>query len=408
MATIEKRVRQDGTTAYRLKWRYSGARNGTPQSVTYSDVNDARRMQGAIQALGHLVYASDPRVVTFELVTGQKPVSYTSPTFGEVAERYIASRTRASAKSRDQYRQTIKNRGTALLNRPIEAITDDEIRQVINGITDAGGSAADIHIMVSSVFKHAMGKGMLPNGNPCTHVQAPKKRGRTANFLSTPEAELLLTACRADRDHGQALADLVDVILGTGLRVSEACGLIVDDVHVSDVNNAWIDVTMQLSRGDTPRRVPVKSRAGQRRIVLDRHTARVLARLVKGKRADQAVFTDPSGSGSWLQRRVNHAWATARTLAKKNGLAKTPRLHDLRHTHAAWLLSDGVPLLAVSRRLGHESIKTTADVYGHLLPESDNVIRAAITNRRMAMTVVDGGKPVTRPARRRVAGARAA
>jgi integrase len=40
------------------------------------------------------------------------------------------------------------------------------------------------------------------------------------------------------------------------------------------------------------------------------------------------------------------------------------RIHDLRHTHAAWLLSDGVPVFVVQRRLGHSSSATTENVYG--------------------------------------------
>lgn len=187
---------------------------------------------------------------------------------------------------------------------------------------------------------------------------------------------------------GAALVDFVDVVLGTGLRMSEALGLVVDDVHVDDVDAAWLDVDMKLSRprpGETRTRVPVKTDAGQRRIVLDADTARVLARLVKGKRADSPVFPDPDDGGWWTQSRVNNAWARARQLAQADGMAKSPRVHDLRHTHAAWLITDNVPLLAVSRRMGHESITVTADVYGHLLPEADGAIRGAVSGRRAAM-----------------------
>jgi site-specific recombinase XerD len=392
MATVETRTRADESKSYRLKWRYGGKRDGAPQSVTYPDIDDAKRMKGAVEALGHLVYADDPKVVTFELVTGQKSVTYIAPTFGVVAERYIASRTSASARTRDEYRQTLA-RVPDLKNGAIEAITDDELRLALNGIVDAGGDATSIHKLISSVFKYAVNKAMLPNGNPCAGVQAPKKRVRTANFLASNEAASLLQACREVPVVGSHLADFVDVVLGTGLRISEACGLIVDDVHVSDVRNAWIDVTRQLSR-DGKSRVPVKSRASQRRVVLDLDTAVLLAKLVKGKPNTEPVFVDPVDGGWWRQTRINNQWAKARTVAQKRGLAKTPRIHDLRHTHAAWLLTDGVSLLAVSRRLGHESIKVTADIYGHLLPEADDAIRVAIAQRRTAMTV----KPLRRAA----------
>lgn len=76
MATIEPRNRADGTTAYRPKWRYGGNRNGPPQGLTYDDLDDAKSMKGAVGALRHLVYDDDPKVLTFELVTGQKPVTF--------------------------------------------------------------------------------------------------------------------------------------------------------------------------------------------------------------------------------------------------------------------------------------------------------------------------------------------
>ncbi|MFH8747490.1 tyrosine-type recombinase/integrase [Streptomyces rimosus] len=48
-------------------------------------------------------------------------------------------------------------------------------------------------------------------------------------------------------------------------------------------------------------------------------------------------------------------------------LTKRPRIHDLRHTHAPWLIADKVRLPVIQGRLGHESITTTVDRYGHLL-----------------------------------------
>ena len=52
-------------------------------------------------------------------------------------------------------------------------------------------------------------------------------------------------------------------------------------------------------------------------------------------------------------------------------LTKVPRIHDLRHTHVAWQIAGNVPLSAIARRVGHESVNTTDKTYGHLLPELD-------------------------------------
>ena len=56
---------------------------------------------------------------------------------------------------------------------------------------------------------------------------------------------------------------------------------------------------------------------------------------------------------------------------EKSGV-KPIRLHDFRHSHATWLINNGVNIVAVSRRLGHKDIQTTLRVYAHLLESSDN------------------------------------
>jgi integrase len=55
-------------------------------------------------------------------------------------------------------------------------------------------------------------------------------------------------------------------------------------------------------------------------------------------------------------------------------LTKKPRVHDLRHTNASWLIQAGVPLTVVQRHLGHESIQTTSDRYGHLDRKASRVV----------------------------------
>lgn len=64
--------------------------------------------------------------------------------------------------------------------------------------------------------------------------------------------------------------------------------------------------------------------------------------------------------------------------AREHGLSKPPRFHDLRHTHAAWLISAGVPLPVIQKRLSHKSIQITVDVYGGLLFQTHEIADMAI------------------------------
>src|SRR5450759_4633320 len=63
-------------------------------------------------------------------------------------------------------------------------------------------------------------------------------------------------------------------------------------------------------------------------------------------------------------------------------LTKRPRIHDLRHTHASWMLAEGMDMFTLSRRLGHETYATTDSRYSHLMPAQQlvaaNVAAAAM------------------------------
>lgn len=67
--------------------------------------------------------------------------------------------------------------------------------------------------------------------------------------------------------------------------------------------------------------------------------------------------------------------------AKPRRLERRPKIHDLRHTHASWLVLDGIPIKAISVRLGHSSIEVTEKVYAGLLREIDDRIVAVLSDR---------------------------
>ncbi len=85
---------------------------------------------------------------------------------------------------------------------------------------------------------------------------------------------------------------------------------------------------------------------------------------LEGVYEDQGLlFPDPLGN-PLNPMAVTRAY---QSYAKKLGLKKA-KVHDLRHFHASVMLQRGASLLLVSKRLGHASIATTGDIYGHLMP----------------------------------------
>jgi site-specific recombinase XerD len=92
-------------------------------------------------------------------------------------------------------------------------------------------------------------------------------------------------------------------------------------------------------------------------------------------RAPRVRDTDGHVSNQWFRDGI---WKPA---CKAAGIDPPVRLHDLRHSHASWLLAGGASLQVVKERLGHVSIATT-DKYLHTLPDADDTALAALDRVR--------------------------
>jgi integrase len=86
-------------------------------------------------------------------------------------------------------------------------------------------------------------------------------------------------------------------------------------------------------------------------------------------RADlDLLFANPDGT----PLKPDSISATVSLLFRRLKLPKGASLHSLRHTHTSHLLASGVPLTAVSARLGHGSIRTTQEIYSHMIHGQDD------------------------------------
>jgi integrase len=214
----------------------------------------------------------------------------------------------------------------------------------------------------------------LRASNPCIHTRLPED-DHTADemvFLEREEYAVL-------RSHlAQDAIDMIDALVGTGLRWGEITALQPRDLALLSarptlrVQRAW-------KRGEHGKYLGApKSKKSRRTLVLTPQQVALFRRNCRGKRPEDFVFTAPEG-GAWDSGGFYTArWKQAVAAAAEDGLTKKPRIHDLRHTHVAWLIARKVPLPAIQARLGHESITTTVDRYGHLLEVMDAEIVAAV------------------------------
>lgn len=235
----------------------------------------------------------------------------------------------------------------------------------------------NLHGLLSTVLEKAMREG-LRERNPCTLTRLPRADddgadGEDIEFLTPEEVDGLISCMEQRTDQLLAL-----VKYGTGMRWSEVTAL--GPVCLVDWKGAKPALRVMRSwkrdgKGGYLLGMP-KSRRGRR-------TVRVSATVVDaieelggtGGDPGRLYFNRGPGGERLHYSTFYNRWQRAVRRAKKAGLLsshKTPTPHDLRHSHAAVLLSDGRGLEYVKVRLGHESIKTTSDTYGHLLPSADD------------------------------------
>ncbi len=237
----------------------------------------------------------------------------------------------------------------------------------------------NVHGLISASMNTAEMLGYITR-NPCRGVQLPsvEKAEDEMMFLTHAEFGLIMESM------GERYRDFTNFLVMTGARFGEATALTVADIDLlgkpatARINKAWKrDGQNQFYIG------PTKTGAGKRTIGLNPALVDLLIPLVAGRPSSDLLFTTPKGERIVHKLYWHHFWVPAVKAAQLRGLRKDPRIHDLRHTHASWLIQDGVPIFTISRRLGHSSIKTTEQVYGHLMPEALQV-GADATERQVA------------------------
>jgi len=238
-----------------------------------------------------------------------------------------------------------------------------------------------IHCVIHASLQLAVTWGMIPKN--VAKAVSPYEPGEP-KFRALDEAELVhllgVLETAGPRDH--ALSSLAG---HTGLRLGECLalrrsdlelGIVVHDADGREVRCGAVTVNRTVSRvgaSEVSTGKP-KTRAGRRRVifmgepvkVMERYLEHLALRLGRELVGDDLVF--PAADGA-LEKPWNFRKRWARLVAKAGfrGL----RFHDLRHTHATQLIRRNVHLKVIQDRLGHETIKTTMDTYGHLLPGMD-------------------------------------
>jgi integrase/recombinase XerD len=210
----------------------------------------------------------------------------------------------------------------------------------------AASSAGRAVVAVRGLHRFAQREG-LAAGDPAREVRPPAPARRLPKAISVDDVEALLEASGFDRTP-LALRDraLLEVLYGTGARISEAVGLDVDDLDL-------VGSSVRLDgKGGKQRVVPVGTFA---RDAVEAYLVRARPGLAAGGRGTAALFLNARGGR--LSRQS--AWAVLQAAVEKAGLAVDVSPHTLRHSFATHLLDGGADVRVVQELLGHASVTTT-------------------------------------------------
>lgn len=228
----------------------------------------------------------------------------------------------------------------------------------------AAKTVRNAHGMLSLIFSAAITSKYMRH-NPCDATNLPEEDTQEMMFLTYEQADTLLDCTPA------YWRPLVALLMATGLRWSEAMGLRVRDIDLT-LNRLYVRLN-SVEVGGRPVDQTPKTKRGKRFVTFGAVVGEVLAPLLRGRRNDDRVFTDEQGRPI-IHKLFYKVWHQIRDDADLRGL----RVHDLRHTHVAWLIASKIQLSAISRRIGHKTVAVTDGIYGHLLPEVDEGVVVAV------------------------------
>ncbi|MFV0450958.1 MAG: site-specific tyrosine recombinase XerD [Propioniciclava sp.] len=214
----------------------------------------------------------------------------------------------------------------------------------------AAASVARAIAAVRSFHTFAVDDGSATD-NPAARVSPPKQGRPLPKALSVGQVQALLDAPDTTTLTGLRDAALLELLYGTGARVSEVIGLDVDDVS-SHLENPDLGLRL-FGKGRKERIVPLGSFA----------RAAVGAWLVRG-RPEMIRHASRPGPALLLNKRGNRlsrqsAFAVVRENAERAGLPQETGPHTLRHSFATHLLDGGADVRVVQELLGHASVTTT-------------------------------------------------
>ena len=264
-----------------------------------------------------------------------------------------------SSNSISAYRRDLAKYSDFLVKEKLdfEHLSEDEIISFEVWLKGLGMAVTSINRNISALksFYKYLAQEFSTN-NPVSAMASSKVPRRLPKALTIKEITSLIDSTKRAgdpislRDHA-----IIELLYGTGARVSEIVGININDFAQSDVEGNPITTLKLRGKGSKERIVPLGSFAKN---ALDEYLVRIRPNLLsksKSSRVETALFLNQRGSR--LSRQS--AWQMISDAADSTGLSGKVSPHVFRHSYATHLLDGGADIRVVQELLGHASVTTT-------------------------------------------------
>lgn len=285
---------------------------------------------------------------------------------------HLAIERGVSANTLSNYRRDVQRYLDWIAHRGIDDLSTVTSRDIESYVLDlrrgdpdtgrtplAASSTGRALVVARGLHKFALMEGLIPV-DVAGEVSPPSTGRHLPDTLSIAEMDELIAAIPTDEvatPEDLRDAALIELLYGTGARISEIMNLTVDEVMVLEETEGMLRI---VGKGDKHRVVPVGSMAQK---ALQRYLVRSRPQLAKGK--SHALFLNKRGGA--LSRQS--AWQILKNSARRAGIHKDISPHTLRHSYASHLLEGGADVRVVQELLGHSSV-TTTQIYTHVTADN--------------------------------------
>jgi integrase len=294
------------------------------------------------------------------------------PAFGEYSKKWVEGYIKGVRRlsTFERYQELLENHILPVFkNKPLDKITRGDIRDFLIGKIGQNYSRSTICVfrdVISGVFNYAIDEEVI-KVNPVSGITKRLELNRSTKPgiepLTKEEVSLFLDTCEA---HYPEFHPFFLMAARTGLRLGELLAVRWGDI---DFNSRFVWVRQSYRRGQF---TPPKN-GKDRKVDMSDQLAATLRKLLTQRKkealkkglgeVDELVFHRSSGAPI----EQNYIRRVFKRVLKKAELREI-RPHDLRHTFASLLLTQGESPVYVKEQLGHSSIQITVDIYGHLIP----------------------------------------